>query len=84
MLYYALFSRDRGTDCDRYKKNGMENKSHILSLINDQHLFFTHVLHGRISGDLLELTADHFRPRAASFLVLSAPDTDYARYNKSH
>lgn len=45
---------------------------------------FTHVLHRGIPGDLLELAADHLRPRAVCLLALPAPDADYARYNESH
>jgi len=42
------------------------------------------VLHRGIPGDLLELAADHLRPRAVCLLALPAPDADYARYNESH
>jgi len=43
------------------------------------------VLHGGISGDLLELAAHHLRSsRGVRFLALAAPDTDHARYNECH
>lgn len=46
---------------------------------------FTHVLHGGISGDLLELAAHHLRSRrGARLLALPAPDTDSADYNQCH
>lgn len=51
---------------------------------------FTHVLHGGVAGDLLKLAADHLRARAVVVAIVVArlfacmPDTDYARYNKSH